>query len=224
MLSSSNLPHRFESQNFSSLLMAVVCVFGLSTQTRVFAEGMQISPQTVLQARIQKIESDREASAVQFLADKKACAAAILVSRCTSEALVRRRSRDAVLRDGQISAKQQLRSMAAKSKNADLASAQARAAEPLRDEAQREAGLAQQAKKLADAQERLDAHQQKKNQEEENRRIYLEKVQRSEEKQAEIRARFKDSGMKPKAGGTSVVTPAMALDPASKSPPTASVN
>ncbi len=224
MPSGANRPLRFQNIRPKALVTALVLLHGLSVQTLVFAEDAQITAQSILQARIQKIELDSEASTIQFRADKKACATVILVSRCTSEALVRRRSRDAVLRDGQVSAKEQLRAMAAKAKNNDLANAQARTAESSRDEIQREAGLAQQAKKLADAQERLDAHQQKKSQEEDNRRLYREKVQRSEEKQAEIRARFKDSGIHPKAGGSSVVTPPMALNPAGKSASTANAN
>ncbi len=215
---------RVENARPRALLAALALVLGVSAPTWVFAQDSQISSPSVLQVRIQTIELDREASSIQFRADKKACATVILVSRCTSEALVRRRSRDAVLRDGQISAKEQLRAMAAKAKNEDLASAQARSLEAYRDAEQREAVLAQRAKKLADVQERLDTHQQKKNQEEDNRRIYREKVQRSEEKQAEIRARFKDSGVQPKAGGPALVTPGIALDPVRKSASTASAN
>jgi hypothetical protein len=216
MPSGTNPPLWGENCRSKNLLATLALLVGLSAQTTAFADDAQPSAQEVLQARIQTIELDREASAAQFRADKKACAATILVSRCTSEALVRRRGRDAVLRDGQISAKEQLRFMAAKSKNADLASIQARAIEQSGNEAQRQAGLAQRAKKLADAQERMEAHQLKKSQEEENRRLYLEKVQRAEEKQAEIRARFKDSAIAPKAGGTSVPTPASAPNPAIK--------
>jgi hypothetical protein len=224
MPSGTNPPLRVENCRSKSLLATLALLVGLSAQARAYADEAQLSAQGVLQARIEKIELDQEASAVQFRADKKACAATILVSRCTSEALVRRRSRDAVLTDGQISAKAQLRSMAAESKNADLASIQARATEQSGNEAQRQAGLAQRAKKLADAQERMEAHQQKKSQEDENRRLYLEKVQRAEEKQAEIRARFKDSAITPKAGGTSVATPALTSNPAIKPATTTSAN
>jgi hypothetical protein len=224
MPSGTNPPLWVENCRSKSLLATLALLVGLSAQDTAFAEEAKNTAQAVLQARIEKIELDREASVAQFRDDKKACAATILVSRCTTEALVRRRSRDAVLRDGQISAKQQLRSMAAKSKNADLASIQARATDQSGNEAQRQAGLAQRAKKLADAQERMEAHQQKKSKEEENRRLYLEKVQRAEEKQAEIRARFKDSAIPPKAGGTSAAIPASMPNSASKSAATASAN
>jgi hypothetical protein len=196
-------------------------VVGLGLHALAFAQGLQsaerdlhlrqesqqVAPrssaqesiQDILSSRLDQIELDREASQAQFRSDKKSCAGAVLVNRCVSDAVSRRRARDAVLKDAQIHTKEQLRAIAAKHKNSELAASQARAEQETSDEARREEGNAQRAKKLADAQERAEAHQQKKNQEAENRRLYLEKLQRSEEKQAEIRARFRANGTQPKA-------------------------
>jgi hypothetical protein len=176
------------------------------------AQSLPSLEEDALQARIEKIELDRDASLEQYRADKKSCAKVVLVSRCTSEALARRRARDTVLRDGQISAKQQLRSLAAKAKNAALANQQSRAVQQNSDDTQRQDLLVQRAQKLADAQERLSAHLQKKSQEDENRRAYLEKLKRSEEKQAEIRARFKASGTQPKASAMLDSTPSVSAN------------
>jgi uncharacterized protein (DUF3084 family) len=181
----------------------------------------------VLQARIAAIAEERDASTAQYLLDKKNCAKTVLVNRCTTSALSRKRAREAVLRDGQISAKEQLRAQSARAKNADLASLKARTEQDSQDVKQREEALNQRSKKLADAQERLEAHEKKKLQELDNLKAYREKVQRSEEKQAEIRARFKASGTLPKAN---VMAP-MAAPPSDLAPhlplktaPTTSVN
>jgi hypothetical protein len=202
------------------LIFAVtfVLAFGLAEPTGAqdLKSAGQDPHQEALRARLQSIELDREASQSQFRSDKKRCASAVLVSRCVADSVSRRRARDAVLRDDQVSAKEQLRTIAAKSKSSELAASQARLEQQAGDDAKREEGQAQRAKKLADVQERLDAHQQKKNQETENRRLYLEKVQRSEEKQAEIRARFKANGTQPKANAFVSVPSALPASPASK--------
>jgi hypothetical protein len=202
---------------FTMLTSVMVCQGSL-------AQSLPSSEEDALQARIEKIELDRDASLEQYRADKKSCAKVVLVSRCTSEALARRRARDAVLRDGQISAKQQLRTLAAKAKNADLANQQARTEQQNNDDTQRQNLLAQRAQKLADAQERQNAHQQKKSQEDENRRAYLDKVKRSEERQAEIRARFKASGTQPKASAMLETTPGISANSARQPPSTTSAN
>lgn len=196
--------------------LTLVFAFGLSGPTlgQDLKGSVQDPQQEALQARLQKIERDREASQAQFRSDKKSCASTVLVSRCVTDSVSRRRARDALLRDDQVSAKEQLRAIAATTKSSELAASQARFEQQSGDEAKRVEGNAQRAKKLADVQERVDAHQQKKNQEAENRRLYLEKVQRSEEKQAEIRARFKANGTQPKANALMSVPPALPASPA----------
>jgi hypothetical protein len=202
-----------------ALTLAVFALISLVTPQKAQAEDLQLeslaAEQEALRARIKAIEIDQKASLVEFQSDKKRCASTVLVSRCTSEALVRRRARDAVLRDGQISAKEQLRSLSAKEKNADLAANLARAEQEAMNDAKREESQNQRAKKLADAQERLESHQKKKAQEQENRRLYLEKLKRAEEKQAEIRARFKASGARPEANTLANVPSPTGLAPGS---------
>ena len=200
------------------LIFAVTFVLALGLSRPTLGEDLKSSvqdpQQEALSARLQKIDRDREASQAQFRSDKKSCASTVLVSRCVTDSVSRRRARDAVLRDDQVSAKEQLRAIAATTKSSELAVSQARLERQSGDDAKREEGNAQRAKKLADVQERVDAHQQKKNQEAENRRLYLEKVQRSEEKQAEIRARFKANGTQPKANAFMSVPPALPASPA----------
>jgi hypothetical protein len=208
-----------DGQHLQYLIFAVTFVLALGSSRPTLGQDLKSSvqdtQQEALRARLQKIDRDREASQAQFRSDKKSCASTVLVSRCVTDSVSRRRARDTVLRDDQVSAKEQLRAISATTKSSELAASQARLEQQSGDDdAKREEGNAQRAKKLADVQERVDAHQQKKNQEAENRRLYLEKVQRSEEKQAEIRARFKANGTQPKANAFMSVPPALPATPA----------
>lgn len=146
-----------------------------------------------LRERLEKIDAERELSGETFNQDKAACASATLVNRCVVGATQRRKAREAILNDGAISARAQLRSLSITAKNEELAKAQPTLQERQDQEKKRSEAIAARARKEAELSDKRAEHQKKRDQEAENRRVYDAKQARAAERQAEVRAKLESA-------------------------------